>query len=66
MAKHLTKAEVEMIMEHVRHFFEQVRATAAQTKPIMDEKNVHHDEEFHVVIKDEQYRFVIAKIMEFL
>ena len=54
LSKHLTKAEVEMIMEHIQHFFEQGRAAVAPKLAIMDEKNINHDEELHVVTKDVQ------------
>ena len=61
LTKHLTKAEVEMIMGHIQHFFEQGRAAAAPKLAIMEEQKIMHDEEPHVVTKDEQYQICYSR-----
>ena len=48
LTKYLSKAEIETIMEHVQHFFEQGRAAAAPKLALPDEKPIHHDNELHV------------------
>ena len=56
LTKHLGRAEIEIVMEHVQHFYEQGRAAAAPKLAIMDEKKIMHDEELHIVSKDQQYQ----------
>ena len=56
LTKHLGRADIEMIMEHVQHVFEQGRAAAAPKLAIMDEKKIMHAEELHIVSKDKQYQ----------
>ena len=56
LTKHLGRAEIEMIMEHVQHFFEQGRAAAAPELAMMNVKKIMHDEELHTVSKDQQYQ----------
>ena len=56
LTKHLGRAEIEMIMEHVQHCYEQGRAAAAPKLAITDEKKIMHDEELHSVSKDQQYQ----------
>ena len=56
LTKHLGRAEIEMIMEHVQHFYEQGRAAAAPKLAIMDGKKIMHDERLHIVSKDQQYQ----------
>ena len=61
LTKHLTRAEVEMIMEHIQHYFEQGRAAAAPKLAIMDEQKINHDEELHVVRNDKQYQICYCR-----
>ena len=62
LTKHLGRSEIEMIMEHVQHFFEQGRAAAAPKLAIMDEQKINHDEELHVVTEDKQYQICYCKL----
>ena len=61
LSKYLNKAEIETIMEHVQHFFEQGRAAAAPKLALADEKPIRHDNKLHV-ITDEGYQISYCRV----
>ena len=61
LTKHLTRSEVEMIMEHIQHYFEQGRAAAAPKLAIMDDQKIMHDEELHIVTEDKRYQICYCR-----
>ena len=52
LTKYLTRAEIQHIMEHVQHGYEDGRPKAAPTLSILDDSLMNHDKELHVVEKD--------------